>query len=189
MKSIGSYEEIERKHELITRLFYYIPILTCVVVFTLTAMQPILYMVFEFPRPEQWQLPIQAQYVSVLSFDWISKMRSNSMIFFAFDQCSQPVSIDTVLGFYTGLILQIISARLQIVTYTTAISFNLGVCMYFNGLIEHLYEQFAHLTEELHMKRVDFTKIPSKLIEQSNFHSAILTYEKEPQKFTLTLSF
>lgn len=61
LKSIGVYHGIEKVHALITRLIFNLPAVTCTVIYTLTAIQPISYIAFDYPNPEHWQLPLSIQ--------------------------------------------------------------------------------------------------------------------------------
>lgn len=55
------YEQIEQQHTFITRMLYNIQVITCAAVFTLLAMQPISYIIFDYPKPDQWRIPIYIQ--------------------------------------------------------------------------------------------------------------------------------
>lgn len=67
-QSYDYYDQVERKCSLISTLLVKMPLVVIIVAFSLSAMFPILYVIWDYPPPQLWVLPIKIQWVKI--FCW-----------------------------------------------------------------------------------------------------------------------
>lgn len=61
LQTLEMYERIEIKHANITRIFFNMLRLSVAMTFVVAALQPISFIIFNYPEPMEWQLPVAMQ--------------------------------------------------------------------------------------------------------------------------------
>lgn len=55
------YVNVESQHKLLTKIIFKSLVAAAIGLFSIAAMQPVAYVIFDYPQPQHWLLPVEIQ--------------------------------------------------------------------------------------------------------------------------------